>query len=59
MRPENTKIIITDALNGKNIDCINIDLYDYSTLSMMLEDIFYKDFKELQHGILIKYGIEP
>lgn len=59
MRPENTKIIITDALNGKNIDCIKIDLYDYPTLSMMLEDIFYKDFKDLQHGILIKYGIEP
>lgn len=51
-------IIITDALNGKNITNIDCSLWsDYMVIEMIKEIITF-DYNDYQHGILIKYGIK-
>ena len=51
-------VIITDALNGEHIVTIDIDRWSWDTVQCLLSDIAKLDFYDLQHGLLIKYGMK-
>lgn len=58
IRDYNKVIIITDATTGDIIQNIKIRLFKEKTILDMIGDILVDD-KQNEHGILIKYGIEP
>ena len=59
IRDYNKSLTIIDATTGDIICTIKTRLYTPQTLREIIGDVFTADYDDTEHGIMIKYGIEP
>lgn len=61
MKPDLSRqvVIVSDALTGDIVDCIKTERLLKETISDHVRDLFYYDYINNQHGILVKFGIDP
>lgn len=59
IRDYNKCLTIIDATTGDVICTVKTRLYTPQTIREIIGDIFTSDYNDTEHGIMVKYGIEP